>query len=86
MKLIVCVVRDAAADVYGRPFFAVATGEAIRSFTDEVNRNAADNIMAKHPQDFELFELGHYNDEDATLDVGVPRSLIRGSDAVIKTN
>lgn len=56
-------VRDRAANAFGRPVFVAAAGLAVRSFMDECNRNAADNEMFKHPGDFELFELGVFNDE-----------------------
>ena len=49
---------------YGRPFFLPATGVAIRSFQDEVNRNAPDNQMYAHPDDFDLYELGVFDDFD----------------------
>ncbi len=54
MKMLVCTIRDRAAECYGRPFFLPATGVAIRSFQDEVNRNAPDNQMYAHPDDFDL--------------------------------
>lgn len=62
MKLLICSVRDSKADVFGVPFFMASRGHAIRSFSDEVNREAQDNIYYKHPEDFELFELGEFDD------------------------
>lgn len=63
MKLIIVAVRDRAADAFMRPYFVPALGLAIRSFQDEVNRSSADNPMWVHPEDFDLYELGTY-DED----------------------
>jgi hypothetical protein len=62
MKLIICTVKDRAADAYGRPMFVPSTGVAIRSFSDEINRNNADNQLFNHPDDFDLYELGEFDD------------------------
>lgn len=61
--VIVVAVRDRAIDAFGRPFFVPTTGAAIRSFQDEMNRHAEDNAMAKHPEDYDLFQLGTWNEE-----------------------
>jgi hypothetical protein len=62
MKLILCSVKDRAADAYGRPMFVPSTGVAIRSFSDEVNRKDPDNQLHNHPDDFDLFEFGEFDD------------------------
>jgi len=62
MKQIICTVKDRAADAYGRPMFVPSTGVAIRSFSDEINRNNADNQLFNHPDDFDLYELGEFDD------------------------
>ena len=81
MKLHIIAVRDRAADVYGQPQFVASVGMAIRSFSDEINRDAADNILSKHPEDFDLFLLGLYDDQSASFDVdSPPRQLAVGKD------
>lgn len=62
MKLTLCTVKDRAADAYGRPMFVPSTGIAIRSFSDEINRSAEDNQMFNHSDDFDLYELGEFDD------------------------
>ncbi len=62
MKLVLCTVKDRAADAFGRPMFVRSIGEAIRSFSDEVNRKDADNQLYNHPDDFDLYELGEFDD------------------------
>ena len=79
MKMVICSIRDSAADAYGRPFFLPSVGVAIRSFTDEVNRSAEDNQIYQQPEDFDLFELGEFDDATgkfALLDV--PKQLALG--------
>jgi hypothetical protein len=80
-------VRDRAADVFGTPHFAVSTGAAIRSFTDEVNRDAPENTLARHPEDFDLYELGSFNDGDASFElVESPRQVAIGKDVKVRSN
>lgn len=55
-------VYDSASQLYGQPFFVPAIGAAIRSVADEANRSAADNSLYQHPEDFELFHVGHFDD------------------------
>jgi len=79
MKMLVCTIRDRAAEAYGRPFFLPATGVAIRSFQDEVNRNAPDNQIYAHPDDFDLYELGIFDDFDGSFSLHeAPKLLALG--------
>lgn len=80
MKYIVCTVRDSAANVFGVPMFLASKGQAIRSFSDEVQRDAPDNMLFKHPEDFELYYLGEYFDSEASFECAVPQLMIRGVD------
>jgi len=63
MKLFIFCVRDRATDQYGNPMFLISEGQAIRSFSDEVNRNADDNMMHKHPDDYDLYRLGEFDSD-----------------------
>lgn len=83
MIRLVVAVRDSATGVFGQPFFVTARGQAIRAFSDEVNRQAADNDLNKHPGDFELFALAEYDDLTGRFgSIGDPEPLIRGKDCV----
>ena len=79
MRLIICAVRDSAVNAYMRPFYVPAVGAAIRGFTDEVN--SKESPMHKHPEDYELFELGEFEEETAKF-ILLPesRSLARAKD------
>jgi len=64
-----------------RPFFVPAIGAAVRSFGDEVKRVAPDNELSRHPDDYELFELGQFDDSSARFQMlPEPRSIARGKD------
>ena len=84
MKLMVFCVKDRATETFGTPMFLVAKGQAIRSFTDEVNRSAADNQLFLHPDDFDLYELGFWSSDDGSFDVGKPTVICRGKDVQIR--
>jgi len=76
MKHSVIAVKDLAAQTFGQPFFAKHPNEAIRSFSDEVNRQpvadpntglTAINNLYSHSHDFELYELGFFDDRTGFL-------------------
>lgn len=83
MIRLVVAVRDSASGTFGQPFFVAARGQAIRAFSDEVNRKAQDNDLNKHPEDFELYALAEYDDSAGRFgSIGEPEALIRGKDCV----
>ncbi len=67
MKLIICAVKDRAADAFGRPMFVPSLGVAIRSFTDEINRNDNESQLFNHPDDFDLYDLGVFDDNSGVF-------------------
>lgn len=80
---IVCV-RDRAVNAFGQPQFVVSIGGATRSFTDEVNRADVNNPMHKHPEDFEFYHLGTYDDGDAKFELLERPRLISVAKDVLK--
>lgn len=82
MKYVVVSIKDRAADAFGRPAFVPSVGVAIRSFSDEVNRNDSENQMYAHPDDFDLFELASYDDSTGIVEMlEQPKLLILGKNA-----
>ncbi|WNK14471.1 MAG: nonstructural protein [Microvirus sp.] len=83
MIRLVVAVRDGALGLFGQPWFVVSRGQAIRAFTDEVNRKPADTDLAKHPEDFELFAVAEYDESTGRFGgLGDPEPLIRAKDCV----
>lgn len=80
MLLFIVAIRDRAADAFNRPIFVASVGMAIRGFQDEVNRDAADNEMFRHPEDFDLYELGVFDDSVGSFQTQQPRQLAIGKD------
>lgn len=81
MLQFVVSVQDRASGVFMRPFFVPHRNIAIRDFTDEVNRKADDNQLSKHPDDFDLYLLGQFDDNTGvfTSENG-PVVLVRAKD------
>lgn len=85
MIRLVVSVRDSATGIFGQPWFVVARGQAIRAFTDEVNRKGADSDLARHPEDFELYVVAEFDEISGRFgSIGEPEILLRGKDAVIQ--
>ena len=68
---------DSKAEAYLPPFFMKAKGEALRFFSDLANdKTNANNPIGKHPEDYTLFELGTFYDDNAQFQMGeTPKSL-----------
>jgi hypothetical protein len=85
MILKIFAVRDRATDSFGNPMFLVSQGQAVRSFTDEVNRQAADNQLWAHPDDFDLYYLGDYFTDSGTFNAHTPEMILVGKSAAIRS-
>lgn len=82
MKQVIVAVKDRAAETFGRPMFVPAIGVALRSFSDEINRNDPNNQLYNHPDDFDLYELGSFDDSTAEFQIkNNPELLILGKNA-----
>jgi hypothetical protein len=82
MKYAVCAVKDRAIDAFNRPIYVPTIGVAIRSFNDEVARK--DSEMSNHPEDYDLYELGQWDDQTAVyVALEQPRVITRAQDVKI---
>lgn len=67
--LCVFTVFDKTAGTYGRPFYSVNEGAAVRSFRMEVNSTNDMNMLFQHPDDFVLLSLGTFDDASCVFDM-----------------
>lgn len=58
-------IRDRKAESFMQPFFSLADGMAARSFSDMVNDPG--QMVARHPEDFDLYAIGQFDDTDGRL-------------------
>lgn len=82
MRYKIVSVRDRAIDTFGQPVFVASLGGAIRSFGDEIKRVDPNNNMNKHPEDYDLFHIGEYDDETAEFFPQRPTQIAVGKDYV----
>lgn len=80
MKYTVCCIYDRVAQVWGIPNFTNSKGGTVRSFADEINRPAENNQLHQHPDDFDMYYLGTFDDRESTFDLlPSPELLARGA-------
>lgn len=85
MRVRIYAVKDLAVRAFETPGFAPAIGgsnaAAIRGFTDQVN-NSSSRYHA-HPEDYELYQLGEFNDEDGSIvPLELPQLVTRAIDVM----
>jgi len=68
MILQVYALRDLKADTFGRPVFVSNVGSLIRDIQSVVSSGGED-LIAKHPRDFQLFRLGTFDDGKGVFDL-----------------
>lgn len=69
-------IYDDKAKAFLTPFFLPESGMAIRAFRDCIN--SADHQFGKNPEDYTLFTVGEFSDEDASVEDHPPKSLGNG--------
>jgi len=85
MKTQICAIKDRASDAFSQPMFMPSLGIAIRQFTDEINKADDNNQLYKHPDDFDLWHLGEYDDNGAKFELIEPVQLALGKQVKIQT-
>ncbi len=66
MKLLAFTIYDEKAEVFARPFFTPAIGVASRMFHDLAKDLTTD--VGRHPEDYSLYHIGYYRDDNARFD------------------
>ena len=65
--------------------YVASEGVAMRQFQDEVNRESDDNQLYRHPDDFQLFYLGTFDDNTGAMDLlAQPKMIARAKDVMIR--
>jgi len=74
-------IHDVKAQAYLPPFLLHTRAMATRVFHDCIN--SEQHQFAKHPEDYTLFEVGHFNDQNANIQIEkAPTSLGNGVEFV----
>lgn len=79
----ILTVKDRALDIYNLPFAQTTTAQAVRGFTDEINSDPTRSAVANHPDDYDLYIIGHYDEQAGTvLPLKAPELVVRGKDLI----
>lgn len=68
-------IYDRLAESYGNVMEFTTDGVAIRTLSQEVNRQDERNNLYLHPQDFMLYQLGEYDQTTGKI-AGEPRMVV----------
>lgn len=77
MQYILCVIKDRSVEAYINLHCVRAEGQAIRQFQDAINDPQAGSIH-KHPDDYDLYRVGTYDDETGGVTREEHRKLADG--------
>lgn len=78
MKLRMYVIHDGKAESFLTPFFQKSHGEAERSFHQLLGDEKS--LIAKYPEDFDLYYLGEYDDQMGTVvALDSPQHIVKAS-------
>lgn len=80
MRLVAVTIKDLATGAFMQPTFHHHPAQAVRAFTDEVNREDKTSLLYQHPEDFEMWQLSFWDDQTGTFEPAQER-LLRGTDA-----
>ncbi len=85
MKLLAFTVYDEKAECFGHPFFVSALGIATRMLATWSTN--PDSMIAKHPGDFTLYQVGTWNDAEAKFDnLPTPKFIAKATDEMLREN
>lgn len=79
MDLYIFTIRDVKASVYQPPFCSTNANTAIRSFKRILTQ---DPMFKGFEEDYQLFQIGVYNDQTAALTPGEPAFIISALDCL----
>lgn len=69
-------IRDSKGELFNTPFFNKSHGEAERNFRTLVNDGKS--TVNKYPEDFDLYYLGDYDDNDGKcIPLDTPQHIIK---------
>lgn len=83
MNIVILVIRDSASKSFGIPQFTPAIGVFTRDLGDLVNGQDRKHPFAAHPEDYEVFKIGEYDDATGVIKPGTMEPVIRLKDLVV---
>lgn len=84
MKVQVFTIFDSASESFNKPFYDVSMGSALRAFADAINADTEGNMYYSHPEHFNLYHLGTFDDSSGAFECEGPPRMIQAGAAVSK--
>lgn len=75
-KTVICCLFDDKLGMFNSPMSFASIGMASRSFETEANRDAPDNAIFSHPEDFSIYHVANFDPETALFEQLSPPVLI----------
>lgn len=76
-------IKDRAVNNYGETLTMPSEQHAIRWFKDLVNAKGTQSLIANHPDDYDLYRIGAYEDEKGRiLPLDTPELVARAKDLI----
>lgn len=78
MNKIIVAIYDRGTESYGPPMVVNRRGEAIRSLKDALTD--PNSAIARHPKDYDLYQIGTYNDQTGVIEPCQHEMVARAED------
>lgn len=83
-RKVIVTVKDRALDTYNNPFTTSTTAQAVRTFADEINSDPNRSAVALHPDDYDLYIVGYYDEQSGQIQPTPTELVVRGKDLIRK--
>jgi len=80
MIRIVCAVQDRKSELFAAPMLFINEADAVRNFADAVNREDSNSMLYLHPDDYDMFRIGIYDDSNGVLVPETHKRLMTGAE------
>lgn len=84
MKHGVFAVRDTCVEAYMLPMYFLNKAAATRALGDAVNRPEKDNQFYQHPEHFQLWFLGEFDDSNGVF-TSIPPEFVVDCQSLVRT-
>nr|WAE43802.1 MAG: nonstructural protein [Microviridae sp.] len=75
-NVIVCALLDRTMQSFSAPITTPNVGVLCRTMSDELKRSTSDQGFAKYPADFDLYQIGTYDEIKGEIIPESPRFLV----------
>lgn len=74
MRYVLCSIKDRSVNAFQPVYTVRAEGEAIRNFMDAIAAEQS-GALHKHPDDFDLYVVGTFDDDTGTIEPCTPKKI-----------